>query len=139
VTSRVRTADLARRTLARVERLGGPRVAIGFAELIRRLVIDARELGRGYGRTTPRADAAIRAFANEARPRLDTVYAGKAAAALLRLHRAGDGPLIFWASKATTPLPQPSPAALDRAPPALAAWWSRHAHWLDRAPNAAGD
>ena len=127
VTSRLRTADLARRTLARVERLGGPRVELGFAALVRRLVIDGRELGRGYGRTTPRCDAAIAALAG-APPRLDTVYAGKAAAALLRLHRAGTGPLMFWASKATTPLAAPSRADLDRAPTVLADWWSRHAH-----------
>jgi D-cysteine desulfhydrase len=129
VTSRLRTADLARRTLARVAQLGGPRVAIGLPALVRRLVIDARELGRGYGRTTPRGEAAIRDFAAAGdATRLDTVYAGKAAAALLRLHRAGTGPLMFWASKATTPLAAPSLAALDRAPPALADWWSRHAH-----------
>jgi D-cysteine desulfhydrase len=124
VTSRVRTAELARRTLARVARLGGPRVALGLPALVRRLVIDGRELGPGYGRTTPRCDAALAAFAalGPGAPRLDSVYAGKAAAALLRLHRAGDGPLVFWASKSTAVLPPPSRDALAQAPAGLARW-----------------
>jgi D-cysteine desulfhydrase len=122
VTSRVRTAWLARRTLARVEQLGGPRVAIGLPELVRRLVIDDRELGPGYGRGTPRCDAAMRALRG---PRLDGVYSGKAAAALLRLHRAGIGPLMFWATKSTATLSPPRPDALDSAPPAIARWLRR--------------
>jgi D-cysteine desulfhydrase len=138
VTSRLRTADLARRTLVRVAQLGGPRVAIGFGELVRRLIIDGREIGRGYGRTTPRCDAAMHDLAGAA-PRLDSVYTGKAAAALLRLHRAGDGPLLFWASKSTATLASPTRAELARAPAALARWWQTHADWLDRAPAPARD
>jgi D-cysteine desulfhydrase len=122
VTSRLRTADLARRTLARVEQLGGPRVAVGLPELLSRLVIDGRELGPGYGRATPRSDAAMRTIPDLPGPRLDGVYSGKAAAALLRLHRAGIGPLIFWASKSTATLAPPSHEALRQAPPAIARW-----------------
>jgi 1-aminocyclopropane-1-carboxylate deaminase/D-cysteine desulfhydrase-like pyridoxal-dependent ACC family enzyme len=123
ITSRVRTADLARRTLLRVERLGGPRIAVGLRQLVSRLVIDGDELGGGYGRTTPRCDAAMRAIAS---PRLDGVYSGKAAAALLRLHRAGTEPLLFWSSKSTATLAPPSGDQLDRAPAAIARWWRRH-------------
>jgi D-cysteine desulfhydrase len=128
VTSRLRTAELARRTLARVEQLGGPRVAIGLRELAAGLVIDGRELGRGYGRTTPRGEAAMAEIgrASDA-PRLDSVYSAKAAAALLRLHRDGIGPLVFWASKSTATLAPPTPDALERAPAPLARWLGRHA------------
>lgn len=122
VTSRVRTAELARQTLVRIERLGGPPVAIGLPELVSRLVIDGRELGPGYGHATPRSDAAMRTIQA---PRLDSVYSGKAAAALLRLHRAGVGPLVFWASKSTATLAPPSPAALDNAPAAIGRWLRR--------------
>jgi D-cysteine desulfhydrase len=87
------------------------------------LAIDGAELGAGYGRTTPRCDDAMRAIAG---PRLDGVYSGKAAAALLRLHRAGTGPLLFWSSKSTATLAPPSHAQLDRAPAAIARWWRRH-------------
>jgi D-cysteine desulfhydrase len=119
ITSRIVTAVLAHRTLARIEQLGGPRAAVGLSELIRRLVIDGRELGPGYGRATPRCGAAMRAMQE---PRLDGVYSGKAASALLRLHRAGVGPLVFWATKSTAVLPPPPPDALDDAPAALARW-----------------
>jgi len=119
ITSRVRIAHLAQRTLARVERLAGIRVAIGLRELIARLVVDGRELGRGYGRTTPQCEAAMTTLVG---PRLDAVYSGKAAAALLRLHRAGVGPLLFWASKSTAVMTPPSREALAKASPAIVRW-----------------
>jgi len=123
VTSRLRTAELARRTLMRVEQLGGPRVELGLRGLLRRLVIDGRELGPGYGRSTPRCDAALATFAAApGAPRLDAVYSGKAAAAALRLKAAGVGPLLLWASKSTAMAASPSRAALERAHPALVRW-----------------
>jgi Pyridoxal-phosphate dependent enzyme len=122
VTSRVLTAELARRTLHRVAQLGGPRVTVGLRQLLAGLVIDGRELGPGYGRTTPQCDVAMCAIRA---PRLDGVYSGKAAAALLRLHRAGIGPLLFWASKSTAVLAPPRRDALDHAPAAIAQWLQR--------------
>jgi D-cysteine desulfhydrase len=122
VTSRLRTAELARRTLVRVEALGGPPVAAGLGALMSRLVVDGRELGPGYGRSTPRCDAAMQVIRG---PRLDGVYAGKAAAALLRLHRAGIGPLVFWASKSTAELAPPSLETLRAAHPAITRWLGR--------------
>lgn len=119
VTSPALIADLAYRTLARVERLGGPRVATSRRELLSRFVIDGKELGDGYGRITPRADAAIRTFSG---PRLDGVYSAKAAAGLLRLHRAGAGPLVFWASKSHAVLPAPALDKLRASHPALVRW-----------------
>ena len=119
VTSPTLIADLAMRTLHRIERLGGPRVAIDRRELLARFVIDGRELGRGYGRPTDRGDAAARELAG---PRLDGVYAAKAAAGLLRLHRSGVGPLVFWASKSQAMLERPDLAALPATHPALLRW-----------------
>jgi D-cysteine desulfhydrase len=122
VTSRWRTADLARRTLIRVEQLGGPRVAVSLAELARGLVIDGRELGAGYGRVTPTGAAAAEELERLPGPRFDGVYSAKAAAALLRLHRAGAGPLMFWATKSTATLATPALAAIDHAPAAIRRW-----------------
>ena len=119
ITSRVRTAVLARRTLARIAALGGPAVAVGLPELVHRLVVDPRELGAGYGEPTARAERALTALPGI---RLDGVYAGKAASALLRLHGRGEGPLLFWATKATTILPAPPLAAVRAAPAALVRW-----------------
>ena len=89
------------------------------AELYARLVVDGRELGSGYGRMT---EAGTRAMDMIRTPRLDGVYSAKAAAALLRLHRAGVGPLVFWASESTAILAPPSRAALAAAPHAVRAW-----------------
>ena len=122
VTSRVRTAELAARTIARIAALGGPAVAVTLGELLARLVIDGREIGPGYGRTTASGRAAMAALDGARAPRLDGVYAAKTAAALLRLHRAGTGPLVFWATKSSVRLAAPSPAALAGAPRALVRW-----------------
>ncbi len=123
VTSRLRIAEYAQRTLARAEQLGGPRVGIDLAELYGRLTVDGRELGAGYGRTTSRGSAAIDAITGGTR--LDGVYSAKAAAALLRLHRAGHGPLMFWSSKSTTVLATPSDESVRAAPRALQRWLAK--------------
>ncbi len=119
VTSHLRIANLARETLVRVATLGGPRVNIGLRELRARLVVDGAELGPGYGRSTPRSEAAVATLRG---PRLDGVYSAKAAAALLRLHRQGVGPLLFWATKSEAVLGAPNLDALGAAAPALIRW-----------------
>jgi D-cysteine desulfhydrase len=116
VTSRIVITRLAAATLARIASLGGPRVELGHAHL----VVDANELGPGYGEMTPRGLAAIEALGDHAR--LDGVYSGKAAAALLRLHSRDVGPLLFWSTKASTPLPAPSAEAMRKAHRKLVAW-----------------
>jgi D-cysteine desulfhydrase len=123
VTSRASIVMLAARTLARLAALGGPQVA---GELGAHLAVDGRELGRGYGRMTASARAALAAISG---PRLDGVYSAKAAAALLRLHRRGVGPLVFWATKSSALAATPSRDALKAAPPALAKWLARGATW----------
>nr|MBA3538731.1 hypothetical protein [Deltaproteobacteria bacterium] len=65
-------------------------------------------------------EAATVAFAHG--PRLDGVYSAKSAAALLRLHRRGIGPLVFWASKSSAVLEAPDHVALREAAPALRTW-----------------
>ncbi len=122
VTSALVVAELAARTLDRAAALGGPRVACTRGELLARFLVDRREIGAGYGRVTPRARAAMAAWPE---PRLDGVYAGKAAAALLRLHRAGVGPLLFWATKSEVVLPPPPADRLRAAPPAIVRWLGR--------------
>lgn len=126
VTSRAMILQLAALTLFRIARLGGPHV--GLLGNVR-LVVDRREIGRGYGRMTPRGLAAIARFARSATsrrdhewPRLDGVYSGKAASALFRVHALDDGPLLFWATKSEAVLGPPSLDALHRAPRALVDW-----------------
>jgi D-cysteine desulfhydrase len=122
VTSRFLILQLAATTLARIASLGGPRVELGGHP---RLVVDRREIGRGYGQLTARGTDAMSTLAQATgdQPlRLDGVYTGKAAAALLRLHRERVGPLVFWATKSTVELAAPSPDAMRAAPRALARW-----------------
>lgn len=102
VTAAVRITGLAARTLDRAAALGGPRLGLSRRELGHAFVLDGRELGDGYGISTPTGDAAVRAFGGVTR--LDGVYSAKAAAALLRLHRAGIGPLVFWSTKSVARL-----------------------------------
>jgi D-cysteine desulfhydrase len=137
VTSRLRIAEYAHRTIAHAERLGAPHVPISLGELHARLIVDGRELGAGYGRVTGRGEIAMRALAGPgpsngagaglagepaAGPRLDGVYSAKAAAALVGLHRAGIGPLVFWSSKSTVRLAAPSAPQLRAAPFAIRKW-----------------
>jgi D-cysteine desulfhydrase len=140
VTSRLVIAQLVAMTLARIAKLGGPeiplpapRFELDLHELAgsallgldlgarRSLLVDRREIGGGYGKTTPRGVAALAAATPEW-PRLDGVYSGKAMAAALRLHRNGVGPLLFWATKSTTQLPSPTIDALRAAPAPLVRW-----------------
>jgi D-cysteine desulfhydrase len=119
VTSRTMILQLAALTLVRIARLGGPYVSpLGNM----RLVIDRREIGRGYGRITKRGAAAMEQCARGGWPRLDGVYSGKAASALVRLLREDDGPLVFWATKSEVVMPPPSIDALRAAPRALVEW-----------------
>ncbi|MDB4958274.1 MAG: 1-aminocyclopropane-carboxylate deaminase [Myxococcales bacterium] len=123
VTSRMITAGLAARTLARIAKLGGPTLALSFRELVSRLVIDGRELGAGYGRPTAQSAKAREVIEHAgASLRLDGVYSAKAAAALLRLHRNGIGPLLFWATKSTVTLGEPAADMVAGAPRALRRW-----------------
>lgn len=112
VTSRFLITQLAARSLARIAKLGGPATALDPS----RLVVDAHELGRGYGRITDRARAALGSLP----VRLDGVYSAKAAAALAGV----TGPTIFWATKSEVVLPAPPLAALRATAPALAKWLS---------------
>lgn len=125
VTSRAMIVQLAALTLARIAMLGGPHAPLLRDALIgnARLVVDRHEIGRGYGRMTDRGRSAMQASLEHGGwPRLDGVYSGKAAAALLRLHRAGEGPLLFWATKSETLLDPADSAALTAAPRALQRW-----------------
>jgi len=116
ITSRIVIRQLATATLARIAKLGGPRVELGDPPL----VVDTREFGRGYGRMTARAERALATLAGAGR--LDGVYSAKAAAALLRLHRSYEAPLMFWSTKSDVMLPAPPHAAVAGAPRALARW-----------------
>lgn len=62
--------------------------------------------GPGYGEATPAASAAIREFRDKTGLELEGTYSGKAAAAFLDRLREAKGPLLFWNTFNSRPLPR---------------------------------
>ena len=74
-----------------------------------KLRIDGRFVGRGYGAPTREGDEAIRQAKASAGWELDPVYTGKALAALVADARSGGGvrgPVLFWNTQSSRPLPR---------------------------------
>ncbi len=106
VTSKTRIVGLARKTASLLGELTGDRsLAFDARTLASRFEVDGSQLGAGYGHPTPAGLEAI-AFLREDGLEVDTTYGGKSAAAAIALARAGlPGPLLYWATKSTAPLP----------------------------------
>lgn len=66
--------------------------------------MDDRYFGPGYGHSTPAAQAAIAAFAKAGIP-LEGTYSGKSAAAFLEKLDKAEGPVMFWNTFNSRPLP----------------------------------
>ncbi len=128
ITSAARIARLAEATSRHLALLAGdPRLAIGYGALRAGLEVDRGFIGAGYGEATPSGLEAVEVFQSAMGLALDTTYSGKSAAALIaRLRRRTPGPLIFWSTRSTAPLPLPTEADLDRAP-RLMRWWIERA------------
>lgn len=108
LSTRVVAVRVIDRLLANRTRLG--LLARAVARLIRRhqpatalpgqpganLEIRQGYIGPGYGHPTPAALAAVDAFEQLDRIRLEGTYTGKAAAAFIDEAKATRGPLLFW-------------------------------------------
>lgn len=125
VTSSRRITSLAHRAAHLLsEESGEPRWAFDRRILASGLEVDGRYLGRGYGMATPEGLEAMRTFGAAAGWSLDTTYSAKAAAAAL--DRIGnDGPLVFWSTKSTAPLPPVHPQDWRWAPRRVQRWIER--------------
>ncbi len=124
-----RLAALTSRLLA--ERVGDADLAVSPRAFRGRLCVDGRELGGGYGHRT-RAGALANEHPLGAQVALDAVYAEKSAAALLRLREQGSaGPILYWATKSSAPLP----AVSARPDEPLS---RRGEHWMHRAMGPLG-
>ena len=109
VTSAWRIATLAGRILSFLAQLVGEESVMAPARsLRRRLRVDGSQLGHGYGYATEAGRSAITAF-QQSSMALDTTYSAKAAAALIQAaqgpHALLSGPVLFWATKSSVPLP----------------------------------
>ena len=126
VTAAFRIVGLAARASRLLAELAGdPALAVSAKDLRPSLRVDGRFLGRGYGRATGDGLAAIDAFGAHPGLILDTTYSAKAAAAVLAYARRADpGPILFWSTKSTTPLPTFTDAELAHAPRVMARFLS---------------
>jgi D-cysteine desulfhydrase len=124
VTSRRRILRLAVRASRRLAELAAePALALSSVELGRYLRVDGRELGAGYGFPTLAGAEASELLARSAKLRLDPTYSAKAGAAFVRRARERpEGPLLFWSTNSSAPLPQLLPSDLDQGAPQLLAW-----------------
>ncbi len=127
VTSAPLIIHLARRTGLGLARWLGPVADVPANELASTLTIEPRFFGGGYGQPTSSGRRASTAMHAAGGPPLDVVYSAKSAAALLDLERRGEGPLLFWATKSSVPLPVASHEQLALATPQMK-------RWLERAP-----
>jgi D-cysteine desulfhydrase len=123
VSSPLRIAHLAWRTSRYLSSLTGAPPA-SFAALYHILTVDPRFFGGGYGRATATGYRATVAFRDAGGPPLDVVYSAKAGAALLALARDPEarGPLLFWATKSSAPLPEAAAEDVASAPRAWRRW-----------------
>lgn len=123
VTAKFRIVGLARRTLIELAKQGGP--AVDHSALGALLTVRRGYLGRGYGQPTRDGLAAAEAFARHGGPPLDTTYANKSGAALLALQKRLQGPILFWSTKSSVPLPPDVPQKLQQAPAFVRRWLAR--------------
>jgi 1-aminocyclopropane-1-carboxylate deaminase/D-cysteine desulfhydrase-like pyridoxal-dependent ACC family enzyme len=88
------------------------------ASAVRRIEVDKRWLGRGYGYSTSEGDAAT-ARAASAGIKLDPTYTAKAFACALDLAQGTDGVVLYWHTLSSAPL-EPLLAGAGPLPPAIA-------------------
>ena len=136
VTSRLRILHLAARTAQFLRELGGSQVPrLDSATLGARFDVDGRYLGPGYGEPSGEGRQAEALWQRLELPALDGTYSAKAAARLLFGLRAREaGPVLFWSTKSSVPLPDgaASQAPLGEHPLRIRAWLVRAEHVLSR-------
>lgn len=129
VTSRLRILALAARTAHFLRELAGSEVPrLDSATLGARFEVDGRYLGPGYGEPSAAGRQAEALWQSLGLPALDGTYSAKAAARVLVGLRAREaGPVLFWSTKSSVPLPAAggTKAALDSAPLRIRAWLAR--------------
>jgi D-cysteine desulfhydrase len=122
ITAPPRIALLALQTLRLLARLGGPELRVDLARVRAGLDVDGEQIRGGYGRITARGERVRLRFARHGGPPLDIVYSAKSAASLVDLVPATRGPVLFWATKSSCPLPRATAADLAAAPAPMQRW-----------------
>ena len=124
VTSPLRVLGLAARASELLASLvGDPDLRMSPRALGRHLHLEPRYLGPGYGFPTEGGREAMRLWSAHSGHELETTYSGKAAAAAVDVIRSGArGPVLFWSTKSSAPMPQVDPATLGFAPARMRRW-----------------
>lgn len=133
VTSKLRIVWLAvaiSRHLA--EAAGDASLALDHATLAPLLEVDGAQLGWGYGYPTAEGRRLIGSFRDLLGWELDTTYSAKAVAGALAAARTAEGPVLYWSTKSTAPLPPVDASALAGAPPRMQRWMRRATRELER-------
>lgn len=116
VTSRFRIVGLAVEIAALLAALTGERAhAEGRGALSKGLEVSGRHIGLGYGYATREGERTLALFDDALSWRLDTTYSAKAASGAIAVARRVEGPVLFWSTKSTVPLP-PLPTTLGDVP-----------------------
>jgi D-cysteine desulfhydrase len=116
VTSRLRILHLAAKTAQYLRQLVGSEVPyLDSAALGSRFEVDGRYLGPGYGEPSAAGQQAEELWQGLGLPALDGTYSAKAAARVIAGLRAREaGPVLFWSTKSSVPLP--SAGSAERSP-----------------------
>jgi 1-aminocyclopropane-1-carboxylate deaminase/D-cysteine desulfhydrase-like pyridoxal-dependent ACC family enzyme len=126
VTSRLRILHLAARTAHFLRELAGTDVPrLDSAALGARFEVDGRHLGPGYGQPSAAGGQAEALWLRLGLPALDGTYSAKAAARVVFGLRAREaGPVLFWSTKSSVPLPTAASAEMLNleAPLRIRAW-----------------
>ena len=95
------------------------------AALGARFEVDGNYLGPGYGRPSAAGRDAAALWQRLGLPELDGTYSAKAAARVVSgLRKREAGPVLFWSTKSSVPLPvsDSGAAALSATPLRVRAW-----------------
>jgi D-cysteine desulfhydrase len=129
VTSRLRILRLATRTARLLYELSERTLPLFDSALLgARFSVDGGFLGPGYGEPSAAGDAAEALWRRLGLAALDSTYSAKAAARVVAGLRAREpGPLLFWSTKSSVPLPPAHRAKTDDAkvPARIRAWLFR--------------
>ena len=129
VTSRGRVLRLALRTAQLLSELAGSAVPrLDRTTLGARFEVDGSYLGPGYGEPSAAGSQAEEQWLRLGLPRLDGTYSAKAAARVVFGLRAREaGPVLFWSTKSSVPLPIAcgDVARLDALPLRIRSWLLR--------------
>ncbi|MEO6601452.1 MAG: pyridoxal-phosphate dependent enzyme [Polyangiaceae bacterium] len=142
VTSRLRILRLATRTARLLYELSERTLPLFDSALLgERFSVDGSYLGPGYGEPSAAGAEAEALWRRLGLAELDSTYSAKAAARLVAGLRAREpGPLLFWSTKSSAPLPAAHSPNIGggQVPARIRAWLDRAERTLSASPWARG-